>query len=65
MLAGSSLTEATAALWTAAARPRRLRGEALVAPFDSLVLDRVRLRQSFGTHYRIEIYTPKANRVHG
>lgn len=57
--------KAPAYLWSAAARPRRISGEALVAPFDSLVFDRDRLLQTFGTHYRIEIYTPKAKRVHG
>lgn len=52
-------------LWTAAARPRRLQADALVAPFDTLVFDRARLLQVFGTHYRIGLYTPKADRVHG
>ncbi len=52
-------------LWTAAARPRKLVGDALVAPFDTLVFDRDRLLETFGTHYRIGLYTPKADRVHG
>lgn len=52
-------------LWTAAARPRKIVGEALVAPFDSLVFDRDRLADTFGVHYRIGLYTPKAERVHG
>lgn len=57
--------ERPAYLWAAAARPRRLSGEALVAPFDPLVFDRDRLLQIFGVHYRIGLYTPKAQRVHG
>lgn len=52
-------------LWTAAARPRKVSVDALVAPFDTLVFDRKRLQETFGTHYRIGLYTPKAERVHG
>jgi len=52
-------------LWAAAARPRKVSGEGLVAPFDSLVFDRDRLAGTFGVHYRIGLYTPKADRVHG
>lgn len=52
-------------LWAASARPRRVRGDALVAPFDTLVFDRKRLLEVFGIHYRIGLYTPKADRVHG
>lgn len=52
-------------LWTQAARPRRLHVDALVAPFDSLVFDRDRLIDTFGVHYRIGLYTPVEQRVHG
>lgn len=52
-------------LWTAAARPRRLHIDALVAPFDSLVFDRDRLIDVFDVHYRIGLYTPADQRVHG
>lgn len=52
-------------LWSAAARPRKLQVDALVSPFDSLVFDRERLLETFGVHYRIGLYTPKAERVHG
>ncbi len=52
-------------LWTAAARPRRLHVDALVAPFDSLVFDRDRLVETFDVHYRIGLYTPADQRVHG
>ncbi len=52
-------------LWTAADRPRKVSMDALVSPFDTLVFDRTRLRETFGTHYRIGLYTPTADRVHG
>ena len=56
---------APAYLWTQAARPRKLSVDALVAPFDTLVFDRDRLLDTFDVHYRIGLYTPKADRVHG
>jgi len=52
-------------LWHEAARPRKLVVDALVAPFDSLVFERRRLLDLFGVHYRIGLYTPVEQRVHG
>ena len=53
--------------WLAAAarRPRRIEGQALIAPFDTLVHHRPRVLQLFGVHYRIGIYTPAAQRDYG
>ncbi len=52
-------------LWHEAARPRKLVVETLVSPFDSLVFERRRLLDLFGIHYRIGLYTPAEQRVHG
>lgn len=53
--------------WLAAGarRPRRLDGQALIAPFDTLVHHRPRVLQLFDVHYRIGIYTPAAKRDYG
>jgi uncharacterized protein len=48
-----------------ARRPRRIRGQALLAPFDPLIWHRDRAERLFGFRYRIEIYTPAHKRVHG
>src|SRR3546814_18764456 len=45
--------------------PRRIKGQALLAPFDPLVWHRGRTERLFGFRYRLDIYTHAEKRTHG
>ncbi|HEY7517547.1 MAG TPA: crosslink repair DNA glycosylase YcaQ family protein [Methylomirabilota bacterium] len=60
-----ALTRDLPALARAARNPMPSRGTTLLAPFDSLLWYRERVARLFGFQYRIEVYTPGDQRVHG
>ena len=60
-----ALAEDLPALEAAARRRGASRGTTLLSPFDSFLWHRERTKRLFGYDYRIEVYTPGHQRVHG
>jgi len=60
-----ALAEDVPALRRADGRRAPARGASLLSPFDSFLWHRERTRRLFGFDYRIEVYTPGPDRVHG
>jgi uncharacterized protein YcaQ len=60
-----ALTRDLPALARAGRAPLLSRGTTLLSPFDSLMWHRDRVARLFGFDYRIEVYTPGPERVHG
>ena len=60
-----ALTRDLPALTRAGRPPAPSHGTTLLSPFDSLLWHRDRVARLFGFEYRIEVYTPGPERVHG
>jgi uncharacterized protein YcaQ len=60
-----ALTRDLPALARAGRRPAASSGTTLLSPFDSLLWHRERVARLLGFEYRIEVYTPGPERVHG
>jgi uncharacterized protein YcaQ len=60
-----ALAEDLPALAAAGRKRRASTGTTLLSPFDSFLWHRERVARLFGFDYRIEVYTPGPNRVHG
>jgi uncharacterized protein len=60
-----ALTRDLPELERAGRRSPPARGTTLLSPFDSLLWHRDRVARLFGFEYRIEVYTPGPQRVHG
>ena len=56
---------AQAYLWHEARIPRQVSAAALIGPFDPLLWARPRVARVFGFAFRLEIYVPAPQRVHG
>jgi uncharacterized protein YcaQ len=72
LVAGGELEQVDVDGWPAPAYkpvtqpiPRRDSGTALLCPFDPLIFFRPRVQRLFDFYYRIEIYTPAAQRRYG
>jgi hypothetical protein len=72
LVAEGSLVEVEVAGWPKPAYllagsviPRSVRARALVNPFDPLMWNRERIERLHDFYYRVEIYVPQPNRVHG
>ncbi len=52
-------------LWPETRRPRAIKADALLSPFDNLIWFRERTERLFGVRVRLEIYTPAHKRTHG